>query len=44
MLWDRELLRSADEPPSVPGAGLSVLTAALKGRVDSTPESVKTLH
>lgn len=40
MLWDRELLRSADEPPSVPGAGLPRLPAGvLLGRMDSTPDS-----
>lgn len=42
MLWDSELLRSADEPPSVPGAGLPRLPAGLLfGRMDSTPDSGK---
>lgn len=40
VLWDRELLSSAEEPPSVPGAGLPLLPAeVLLGRMDSTPDS-----
>lgn len=43
MLWDRELLRSADDPPSVPGAALPPLAMGprvLLGCImDSTPDS-----
>ena len=38
VLWDKELLRSLDEPPSVPGAGLP-WPDVLLGRMDSMPDS-----
>lgn len=45
ILWERELLRSANDPPSVPvtRAGLPRLPAGvLLGRTDSTPDSENT--
>ena len=44
MLWDRELLRSAEDPPSVPRAGLPPLGPGvpLVRIMDTTPESETT--